>query len=197
MPRTTAFLVGIAVGTAAMLLGYAAVHEAGHALVLVANGASITAFTVGPDAHVSWVGGELSTSALSLENVAGAALPALLLVALLAAYRRRVGSGVYHACYAIVVVGTTSSLLAWVGIPLLALFGDAPRGDDVTAFLDISGAPPVVVALVAACGIGGFLTLAALRGLPQTCLREVRLVRAENARRPSSRPGGPPLPPAA
>lgn len=177
MSPRTALLVGIAFGTAAVLLGYAAVHEAGHALVLVANGARITAFAVGPDAHVSWVGGGLSSSALALENVAGAALPALLLVALLAAYRRGVRSGAYHAGYAIVVVGTTSSLLAWVGIPLLALVGEAPAGDDVTMFLDTSGAPPVVVALAAACCIGGLLALAWRRGLPQTCLREVRLVR--------------------
>ena len=36
-------------------------------------------------------------------------------------------------------------LLAWVFIPLMYLGGKAPAADDVTKFLDVSGANPLIV----------------------------------------------------
>lgn len=167
---------------AAPLLGvvaYSAVHEAGHALVAVANGAQVDRFVVGPDAHVAWSGGSFSAAATSLSHAAGALLPALLLVVALAAYRSRARSDVYHTLYAVLTACTIGSLLAWVAIPVVAAVGTPPPGDDVTLFLESSGVPPLALCALATATVAGLVAVAVWRRVPQTWLRVLREVAAE------------------
>ena len=161
------------------VVAYSAVHEAGHALVAVANGARVDRFVVGPDAHVAWSGGSFSTAATSLSHAAGALLPALLLLVALAAYRSRAGSDLYHTLYAVLTACTIGSLLAWVAIPVVAQVGTPPPADDVTRFLESSGLPPLALCGIATATVAGLAAVAAWRRVPQTWFRILREVAAE------------------
>lgn len=161
------------------ILGYSAVHEAGHAVVALANGARVDRFVVGPNAHVAWSGGSFSDAATSFSQAAGALLPALLLLVALAVYRPRVRSDVYHTVYAVTAGCTAGSLLAWVVIPVVAVVGTPPPGDDVTRFLETSGMPPLALSGIAAAVLAGLVALAVRRRVPQTWLRVLREVAAE------------------
>lgn len=161
------------------LFGYSAVHEAGHAVVALANGAHIDRFAIGPGAHVGWSGGSFSQGAVTLSHAAGALLPALLLVAALLVYRSTVRNDVYHVLYGVVATSTAASLLAWVAIPVVAMVGTPPPEDDVTRFLESSGLPPLALAALSILALGCLVALAVQRGLPQACVGIVRDVAAE------------------
>lgn len=171
--------VGLAAGPLVGIVVYSAVHEAGHALVAVANGAQVDRFVVGPNAHVAWSGGSFSAAATSLSHAAGALLPTLLLVVALAAYRSRARSDVYHTLYAVLTACTIGSLLAWVVIPVVAAVGTPPPGDDVTRLLESSGMPPLALGGIATATLAGLVTLAVWRRVPQTWVRILREVAAE------------------
>ncbi len=161
------------------MLAYSAVHEAGHAVVAVANGARVDRFVIGPDAHLAWSGGSFSDAATSLSHAAGALLPALLLVVALAVYRPRVRSDVYHTGYAVMAGCTLGSLLAWVVIPVVAVVGTPPPEDDVTRFLEASGMPELALSAVAAATLVSLVAVAVWRRVPQTWLRVLREVAGE------------------
>ena len=168
------------------LFGYSAVHEAGHAAVALANGAQVERFAIGPGAHVAWSGGSFSQGAASLTHGAGALLPALLLLGALLVYRPTVRSDAYHTVYAVVAASTTASLLAWVAIPVIAMVGTPPPGDDVTRFLATSGFPAPALAASAALAVGGLVAVAVRRRLPQTWVAILRDVAAEQKARTQS-----------
>lgn len=178
MSRRTQVMVTVAVAPVAYLFGYTFLHEGGHALVALAAGARIDSFTLGPNAHMSHSGGSFTTLTESLLHCAGVALPVLVLVGALLAYRRTSGSDVYHVLHAVLAVSITASVLPWVVIPVVALVGTAPAGDDVTHLIEASGVSPLVVAAVALATLGGLVALAVTRGLPQTVGRAMREVRA-------------------
>lgn len=180
MGRRVGVLVAcLAASPLVALVGYSAAHEAGHAVVALANGAHIDRFAVGPGAHVAWSGGSFSPGVAALVHVAGALLPALLLAGALLAYRSTVRGDVYHTVYAVAAASTTASLLAWVVIPVVAVVGTPPPDDDVTRFLETTGLPPLALAACSLVAIGGLVALAAWRRLPQTWLGILRQVAAE------------------
>lgn len=171
--------VGLVASPLLGIVAYSAVHEAGHALVAVANGAQVDRFVVGPNAHVAWSGGSFGAAATSLSHVAGALLPVLLLLVALAAYRPRVRSDVYHTLYAVLTACTIASLLAWAVIPVVAAVGTPPPGDDVTRFLEASGMPPMALSGIATATLAGLVVVAVWRRVPQTWVRILREVAAE------------------
>lgn len=133
-----------------VLVSYTFLHEAGHALVGLAFGQTLTEFNLNfwdLSAHVS-MQGDLTAAQRALQSVAGVGLP-LVVWALfigLAPRRANLSLEMLKLVSAMAVVNT---LLAWIIIPLLDLFGRAPVGDDVTHFLRASQMPPLLLTAVA------------------------------------------------
>lgn len=148
---------------AAVLFLYTFLHEAGHALVGLAFGQTLTTFDVrfwNFNPHVS-LSGSLTTTQRLLQIGAGTWLPLLIWFLLMAALPRRSSFSVnlFKAASALMVLNT---LLAWMIIPILDLAGRAPAGDDVTNFLRVSEMPPLLLSALALMVYGaGWVLLAA------------------------------------
>ncbi len=120
-------------------------HESGHTLVALANGATITRFSI-INAYMSYEGGNFTPAATALLNIAGMLLPVVLVLLLLPFYNKK-ATGVFYTVFSFFAFAIPSaSVLAWVLVPLLAAVGAAPNGDDVAKFIVNSGLPPLVVA---------------------------------------------------
>lgn len=170
-------LVLAILGMLALFPLYIFFHESGHALVALANGATITRFSI-VNAYMSYDGGNFTPAATALLNIAGMLLPVVLVVLLLPFYNKK-ATGVFYTvfCFFVFVI-PTASVLAWVLVPLLAATGTAPQSDDATKFIVNSGLPPL---LVAAGGLLLFgLLLAALfyKRVPQNYWKTLRSFRA-------------------
>ena len=63
-------------------------HESGHTLVALANGATITRFSI-VNAYMSYDGGQLTPAATALLNIAGMLLPVVLVLLLLPFYNKK------------------------------------------------------------------------------------------------------------
>ena len=156
---------------------YIFLHESGHTLVALANGATITRFSI-VNASMSYEGGTFTPAGSALLNVAGVLLPVMLTLLLLPFYNKK-ATGVFYTVVSFFVFAIPSaSVLAWVLVPLLAAAGEAPQRDDVTKFIATSGLPPLAVAaggLVLFC-----LLLAALfyKNVPQNYWKTLRSFRA-------------------
>lgn len=128
---------------------YTLLHEGGHALVALACGGKVEQFVLGFNAHVRTSGTAFTPLTASISAAAGVMLPVLFLLVALLFYKPGKKNEYYHLFYGITSIGITSSLLAWVFIPLLALFGKAVEGDDATGFLIHSGFHPLVLVVSA------------------------------------------------
>lgn len=197
MSRRTEYLVAVLLAAPAVLVLYAFVHEAGHALVALANGATIEEFVfLGPGAHVTWSGGTWTDATIILGTVAGVGLPVLLVLLLLLVYRARVRSITYHVAHGAAVIGVTFTTLLWIAVPLIALTGGTPSiDDDVVHALD-AGAPAAVVGLCALATLVLLVGLAVRRGLTTALLEIVREVRAAHTTpgpAPEAQPGADPV----
>jgi hypothetical protein len=181
MKRRTEYVLASVASIPVLLLAYTALHEAGHAAVALAHGATIEEFVLGPGAHVAWTGGTWSDAGFALSAVAGAVLPWLVAVVVLCVYRERARRVSYHVLHLLVVVGVAGSTLPWLVIPALTLAGvTPPAGDDVTSALD-AGLPGWALALAALVAGGGLVLLAVRRGVVRAWRGVVREVRAEAA----------------
>jgi hypothetical protein len=132
-------------------LAYTTLHEGGHALAGLAFGGRVTDFNVNffdLGAHVG-LGGDFSRAQNAVINVSGVTLPLLAWLALILLLPRRDGFLLLWTKI-ILSMGTLNTLLAWIILPILALNGNAPPGDDVTRFLSNSGLHPLAVAAGAA-----------------------------------------------
>ncbi|MFO7998839.1 MAG: M50 family metallopeptidase [Bacteroidales bacterium] len=140
----------IAAGAVALLYLYTFLHEGGHALVAMLYGGSIEKFALGLDAHVRTSGAAFTPFGAALFQAAGAFLPLMILVIALAMYKNDHKSTHYHFFYGLFSLGIIGSMLAWIVIPVVALFSEPPAGDDVTKFLRTTGIHPLAVTLVIA-----------------------------------------------
>lgn len=143
--------VGFVLFTGLSLLTlYTVAHELGHALAGLTFGQTLTAFDVrlwNLNPHVTLYG-SLSTPQQLMQIGAGSGLPLLLWAGFqLAAPRRASASLTLVKLNAALLV--LSTLLPWMLIPLFALWGYAPVADDVTAFLQVSRLPPLLLAALA------------------------------------------------
>ncbi len=120
-----------------LLAAYVMLHEAGHALAVLAFGGELTYFSINLfDARIGHHG-EFTAFQTAIINVAGAGLPYLtwLVFMIVVPMSSRKPFLEYAKTYSVMVL---VSLFAWLFIPLLYEFGMAPAGDDVTKFLDAS-----------------------------------------------------------
>ncbi len=136
-------------GMIALIYFYTFLHEGGHALISMLYGGTIQEFVLGFNAHVRTTGADFTPAARALFNSAGVLVPVLVLIVTLLLYNKSVANVFYHLFYWMFSVMITSSLLAWVVIPVVSLFSEPPPGDDVTKFMNHSGMSPLLVTAAA------------------------------------------------
>ena len=161
-----------------VFLLYTFFHEAGHALTGLLFGQFLTEFNINFwnfNAHVNMVGGELTQAQLALQAVSGASLP-FLIWAIFMGLVPRSTSFIVGALKMISSITVINTLVPWMVIPVLFLYGNAPS-DDVTHFLRYSQIPLLAVTLAALLlYVGGWLLfLAKIEGIRKQFLlfREV------------------------
>lgn len=125
---------------------YIILHEGGHALIALSCGARITEFSI-LGAYMRYEGGTFTALTLSLFYIAGMLLPVLISIAYMLLYRDAAQSVFYRIFSFLFPLILTAPALAWGIVPLLYLSDQAPPGDDVTGFIESSGASPWAVLL--------------------------------------------------
>jgi hypothetical protein len=146
-----------------ILLAFPFIHELGHALVALAAGGEIVAFSIRfPTAHVAYHAPMTSTLS-ALSAVSGVGLTYLAWLALIL-FTRKGDSPVLPLFKFIATLSVMGSLLVWIIFPVLYLAGRAPS-DDVTGFLSLTGVPPLLVTALALLAFAGGIWL--YRQLPQ------------------------------
>lgn len=138
---------------------YIILHEGGHALIALSCGARITEFSI-LGAYMRYEGGTFTALTLSLFYIAGMLLPVLISIAYMLLYRDAAQSVFYRIFSFLFPLILTAPALAWGIVPLLYLSDQAPPGDDVTGFIESSGASPWAVLLGAVLLFAGCLFLA-------------------------------------
>lgn len=129
---------------------YTFLHEAGHAIVGWFFGESLTEFNVNFwdfSAHVGMVGGELTESQRTVLSAAGAALPLFIWMIFISLIPRK-ASFILESLKLISSMAVVNTLLAWIVLPILFMFGKAPS-DDVINFLRYSQMPPLLLTCTA------------------------------------------------
>lgn len=116
------------------ILLYIILHELGHVIVLWLVDAEITEFSI-LSAHVSYNGGNWNNLSDKWLHLNGALFPLLVSLVYTMLYRKECTNRYYRVISGIFVLMPISSLLAWVFVPILYIFGQAPAGDDVYKFL--------------------------------------------------------------
>lgn len=180
MDKRLQFFLGIIVSAVIHLYLYTFIHEGGHALVAIMNGGRITRFVIGFNAHVSTTGASFTPFTASLFSIAGVLLPIICLIPFVLLYRRGISCIFYHCLYFIIFVGTVGSTLAWVIIPIVAMLGTPPAGDDVTSFLASSGLHPILITIGALLVAGGLIALGLDKGIFQTYFRLAQTINKSN-----------------
>lgn len=132
-----------------VLFTYTFLHESGHALVGFLFGQTLIEFDVNFlnfGAHVGMMG-NLTRAQLSLQSIAGEGLPLVIWLVFISIVSRKANSSleVLKLLSSMIVLNT---LLAWIIIPVLYVFGNAPP-DDVTHFLKYSQIPALFVTFIA------------------------------------------------
>lgn len=132
-----------------VLFIYTFLHESGHTITGFLFGQTLTEFDVNflnLGAHVGMIG-NLTPSQITVQSVAGEALPLLVWLAFISLVPRKASFSleVLKLFSSMIVLNT---LLAWIVIPILYLFGNAPS-DDVTTFLRYSQMPPLLLTFIA------------------------------------------------
>jgi hypothetical protein len=126
-----------------ILVIYTFLHEAGHTITGLCFGQSLAEFDLSFwdfSAHVNMSGGELTESQLAIQAMAGTGLP-LLIWAIFISLVPRKASFTLESLKLISSMTVLNTLLAWIVIPVLDIFGRAPASDDVMHFLHHSQIP--------------------------------------------------------
>lgn len=121
-----------------VLVVYTFLHEAGHALVGILFGQSLSNFDISfwdLSAHVR-LSGTLTSAQRTIQIGAGAALPFLVWTLLISAAPRK-GNVALELLKLVGSMAVVNSLLSWIILPILAYASRAPAGDD-TPYLDLS-----------------------------------------------------------
>lgn len=150
-----------------VLFMYTFLHEAGHALTGLAFGQELSEFNIDFwtfNAHVE-LHGDLSQTQRAIQSIAGAGLPLLIWFLSISIVPRKAGLSL-EVLKLVASMAVINTLLVWMIIPVLYLFGLAPS-DDVTYFLRYSQIQPLLLlGLALGLYIGGWgLFLAKIDGL--------------------------------
>jgi hypothetical protein len=132
-----------------VLFTYTFLHESGHAITGFLFGQTLIEFDVNFlnfGAHVGMMG-NLTRAQLIIQSLAGAGFPLMVWLLFFGLVPRKANFSleVLKLLSSMIVLNT---LLAWIVIPVLYVFGNAPA-DDVTHFLNYSQIPPLLVTFVA------------------------------------------------
>ena len=132
-----------------ILFTYTFLHESGHTLIGFLFGQTLIEFNVNflnLGAHVGMMG-NLTRTQLIIQSVAGAGFPLMVWLLFFSLVPRKANFSleILKLLSSMVVLNT---LLAWMVIPVLYVFGNAPA-DDVTHFLTHSQIPPMLVMFIA------------------------------------------------
>jgi hypothetical protein len=149
MNKKVKYILSILLFWVIMIYFYTFLHEGGHAIIAIICGGKIDKFILGANAHVQTSGANYTLLSEALFHAAGVLLPVIFLIIALTIYKSTTKNTFYHIFYGFLCVGIASSLLAWVAIPLIALFTLPPVYDDATKFLNITGIHPFIVSLMA------------------------------------------------
>jgi hypothetical protein len=137
---------------------YTFLHEAGHTLAGFASGQTLTELDLSfwdLSAHVS-MAGNLTQTQRATQSASGAALPLLVWLIFISLTPRKASFSI-EALKLTASMAVVNTLLVWIVLPVLALFGRAPS-DDVTNFLRHSHMQPLLLSgLAAALYAGGWL----------------------------------------
>ena len=134
-----------------VLFIYTFLHEAGHAILGFAFGQSLTEFNVNFwdfSAHVGMAGDALTPTQGAIQAIAGVTLPLLVWLIFIGFAPRKANFALEALKLASSVV-VLNTLLVWIFIPFLSIFGRAPASDDVINALQYSQMPPLLLALSA------------------------------------------------
>jgi hypothetical protein len=129
---------------------YTFLHEAGHTLVGLIFGQSLTEFDISfwdLSAHVDLAGADLTQTQLAIRSAAGASLP-LLIWAIFISLVPRKGNFTLETLKLTSSMLVINTLLVWIILPVLFIVGKAPS-DDVTNFLIFSQMRPLFLSLIA------------------------------------------------
>lgn len=174
MRRKLRFLFTVLAMAFASIIIYVLLHESGHALVAMLCGGSNVRISI-ISAHTWWTGGSFTAITSALCDAAGAALPICAAWIAMMFYSKDCKSLIYHLAYGWFFIGTTSSAFAWVLVPVYSMFAPFPdQTDDAVKFLNVSGIPPVAIALTAAAVILLSIFIAVKKRLFQTLVRLAR-----------------------
>ncbi len=124
---------------------YTLVHESGHGLVGLLFGGKINAFSVNffnLSAHIG-IDGTFTPLQQALICAAGVSLPVLLCMTFLMVSIKK-SNPILDLFKFLLFMCTVNSMLAWVVIPLLVMFGQT-ASDDSFNFLNITHLPPLLV----------------------------------------------------
>lgn len=130
-----------------VLFTYTFLHEAGHAIAGLVFGQSLTEFNVSfwdISAHVDMAGGELTQFQLAVQAIAGVTLPLLVWVVFITLVPRK-ANFILETLKLVSSMVVLNTLLAWIVIPVLSIFGNVPPSDDVTHLLHFSQMPPLLL----------------------------------------------------
>ena len=157
---------------------YIILHETGHAIVLRAVGADITEFSI-LSAHVSYDGGTWTNTSDRWMHMNGALFPVVIAVVYMLLYRRYSFSKFYCIFSGFFVLMPIASLMAWVFIPFLYMYGRAPEGDDVYKFLYnfTFDYPACFVSIAAIILLVGCILLATRKGIIKNFIATVRQIK--------------------
>ena len=146
---------------------YAFLHEAGHALVGLANGGTIENFVFWNfNAHVRITGASYSQIGEPLMNVAGLLFPMLIFVIVIGFYNSKIKFAGYHLCYFTAILSLVFGAFAgWVVVPIRSMFTLSLAGEDMVRFSDNAGFHPFLVSLMGLFIIGAFAIFAHKQGV--------------------------------
>lgn len=122
-------------------------------------------------AHVQTSGANFTAFTGALFNAAGALLPVVFLIIALSLYKRGIKNEFYHISYFVLAITIVGSLLAWIIVPMAALFTLPPEGDDITKFLNTTGIHPLIAAFSAILIIAALILLIYKKGLLKNIIK--------------------------
>ena len=158
-----------------ILFLYILLHEAGHLIVMLSAGATITDFSI-LTAHVSAVGGNYSDLSTLWLHANGAMFPVIVSFIYMLLYKKESKNSFYRIFSYAVSLVPICSLFAWVIIPFVYIRGNAPVNDDVTMFL-LSFAQsdhPLIVSVAAVFMIAIGVVIMIKKGILKNFLLEIR-----------------------
>jgi len=159
-PEKLRLKIQILATAAFLLIVYTILHEFGHGVIGLICGGEITEFVIGPNAHICIRGANYNNFTAPLGHAFGPFLPFIAFTIFIGFYNSKIKNSFYQLFNFLSVVGISFSLVSWIVIPVLYALGIAPKGDDVTKFMQSSGVPFLPVSLVSSILIAAFLFFA-------------------------------------